>query len=219
MPYGEEELLPLSGIQNFAFCRRQWSLMTIDGVWEENLLTTLGTLLHERAHDSSIREHRGDLIIVRGLWVVSRDLGLSGICDVVEFHKDPSGLPLAGEEGRWSVVPVEYKKGSSKRTDADRLQVCAQAMCLEEMTGADIPTGYLFYGASKSREQVAFDDGLRGKVRSLCEEMHEAYRRKRSYKPKRTGACRSCSLVDDCIPERIGHANVNEYIRRHLVDA
>ena len=219
MPYVEEEFLPLSGIQHFAFCKRQWSLATIDGVWEENLLTTLGALLHERAHDSSIREHRGDLIIVRGLWIVSRELGLSGVCDVVEFHRDPHGLPLTGEEGRWSIVPVEYKKGSRKRTDADRLQVCAQAMCLEEMTGADIPKGYLFYGASKSREQVEFGEALRGKVRSLSEEMHEAYRRQRSYKPRKTNACRSCSLADDCMPDRIGHASVREYVQRRLRDS
>lgn len=218
MPYSEEEYLPLSGIQHFAFCKRQWSLSTIDGIWEENLLTMLGALLHERAHDSSIREHRGNLIIVRGLWVVSHELGLNGICDVVEFHQDPSGLPLSGEEGRWSIVPVEYKKGSSKRTNADRLQVCAQAMCLEEMTGADIPVGYLFYGASKSREQIVFDETMRGRVRSLCREMHEAYGRKRSYKPKKTAACKSCSLIDACIPERIGHANVNEYLQRRLKD-
>lgn len=218
MPYGEEEYLPLSGIQHFAFCKRQWSLATIDGIWEENVLTTLGALLHERAHDGSIREHRGDVIIVRGLWVVSHELGLNGICDVVEFHRDPCGLPLSGEEGRWSIVPVEYKKGSRKRTDADRLQVCAQAMCLEEMTGADIPIGYLFYGASKSREHVAFDEALRGRVRSLCVEMHEAYARRRSYRPKKSAACRSCSLADVCIPERIGHASVSEYLQRRLKD-
>lgn len=218
MAYDDDELLPLSGIQHYAFCKRQWSLLTVDGVWEENQLTMLGSLFHERAHDQSIREHRGDVIIVRGLWVVSHELGLSGVCDVVEFHQDPGGLPLANEEGRWLVVPVEYKHGVSKRTDADRLQVCAQGMCLEEMTGATIGQGFLYYGKSRSREIVPFSDELREKVRRFCEEMHSAYRRKASFKPVKTKACASCSLNARCLPDRVVVANVSAYIRRKLGD-
>ena len=97
--------------------------------------------MHKRAHDEELRERRGDTLVVRGLSVHSRALGLSGKCDVVEFHKDTHGHPLAGEDGLWRAVPVEYKRGSSKANDADRLQLCAQALCLEEMLGADVPLG------------------------------------------------------------------------------
>ena len=128
--YNEDELLALSGIQHFAFCRRQWALIHLEQQWEENLHTVMGGLLHRRAHDGEIKEKRGDVLIVRGLGVRSLTLGLSGICDVVEFRQDEGGVSLAGEEGRWRAVPVEYKKGRRKAEDTDRLQLCAQAYSL-----------------------------------------------------------------------------------------
>ena len=131
--YKEEEFLQLSGIQHFAFCRRQWALAYIEMQWQENVRTVEGKILHENAHDPAIKEKRGDLLIVRAMPVHSREMGASGECDVVEFHKTKDGISIAGREGNYSVVPVEYKRGKPKTDDSDILQVAAQALCLEEM--------------------------------------------------------------------------------------
>ena len=129
--YSEEEYLMLSGIQHFAFCRRQWAMIHIEQQWAENYRTTAGELMHKKAHDEGSFEKRGDLLIVRGLRISSRELGLSGQCDVVEFHRDDEGVKLFGYEGKWTTVPVEYKHGAPKEDNADELQLCAQAICLE----------------------------------------------------------------------------------------
>ena len=136
--YSEEEFLSLSGVQHFAFCRRQWALIHIEQAWADNALTMQGSVMHDRAHDDEVREHRGDKVIVRGLRVHSAELGLSGVCDIVEFHRCATGHPLSGEDGLWRAVPIEYKRGKSKSGNEDRLQLCAQAACLEEMLGDDI---------------------------------------------------------------------------------
>ena len=168
-----EDLLPLSGLQHFAFCRRQWALIHLEQQWQENLRTVEGGLLHRRAHEGAARERRSDTLILRGLQVVSHQLGLSGQCDVVEFHAAPKGVPLQGEEGLWQPYPVEYKRGKPKSHQADELQLCAQAMCLEEMLCCDIPEGALFYGEPRRREPVAFteelrQEGSRVRVSALC---------------------------------------------------
>lgn len=201
--YSEDEFLALSGIQHFAFCRRQWALIHIEQQWGENILTAQGDLMHERAHDESIRERRGDVLTVRGLTVRSAELGVWGKCDVVEFHKDAEGFPLAGEDGLWRVMPVEYKHGRSKAGDEDRLQLCAQAMCLEGMFSCDVSEACLYYGATHSREQVELPAELRDKVRSSFQEMHELYARHYVPKVKRRGSCRACSLVEICVPKGI----------------
>lgn len=216
--YDEDELLALSGIQHFAFCRRQWALIHLEQQWEDNLHTVIGDLLHARAHDEAIREKRGDTLIVRGLSVRSLALGLSGICDVVEFHQDCGGVALAGEEGLWIAVPVEYKKGRKKTTDADRLQLCAQAMCLEEMLCVDIPEAYLYYGATRSRDHVALDDALRKEARETSKAMHDLFRRGQTPRVKPTNACVSCSLKEICFPDLTERETVATYYVRQLRD-
>lgn len=139
--YCEEDFLQLSGLQHFAFCRRQWALIHIEQQWKENLRTVEGDLFHRRAHDDQARERRGDVLILRGLSVASPTLGISGTCDVVEFRADPGGVPLQGEEGLWVPFPIEYKRGAPKSHRADELQLCAQAMCLEEMLCCAVPEG------------------------------------------------------------------------------
>lgn len=136
--YSEADWLALSGIQHFSFCKRQWALIHIEQLWSENYLTTAGHLEHERAHDYAASESRGDMLIMRDLRVYSRALGITGACDVVEFHKSNDGVPLHGRDGLWLPYPIEYKHGKSKTIDADRLQLCAEAMCLEEMLACDI---------------------------------------------------------------------------------
>ncbi|WP_302397902.1 CRISPR-associated protein Cas4 [Eggerthella sinensis] len=214
--YDEDEFLALSGIQHFAFCRRQWALIHLEQVWADNVLTAEGDLMHRRAHDEELRERRGDILAVRGLAVHSRALGLTGKCDVVEFHKDESGHPLAEEDGLWRSVPVEYKRGRSKASDADRLQLAAQALCLEEMLGCDVPEGFLFYGETKSRERVEFGGELRALVASMTNEMHTLYRRRHTPKVKPFPACRSCSLSDLCLPRAIDRTSVADYLAARL---
>ena len=131
MSYQEADYLQLSGLQHFSFCRRQWALIHVEQQWQDNLRTVEGDILHERAHDETIRERSRNKITFRGLRISSSELGISGSCDVVEFLRSDRGTRLAGEDGIWQPYPVEYKRGSSKLIDADRLQLCAQAMCLE----------------------------------------------------------------------------------------
>ena len=212
MTYAEDDYLLLSGIQHFAFCRRQWALIHIENLWAENLRTTEGHILHERAHDSSVREKRGDVITVRGVAVSSPSLGVSGQCDVLEYRRDDSGIPLSGEEGKWRPYPVEYKRGTPKETRADELQLCAQAMCLEEMLCCDIPEGALFYGETRRREVVTFTEELRGEVRECIAEMHRLYDRGYTPKVKPSRSCNACSMKELCLPKLMKTRSVKEYL-------
>ena len=153
MDYKEEDFLQLSGLQHFKFCRRRWALIHIENQWAENYRTIDGSILHQNAHDSQFRESRGDRVITRGVSIHSSLLGVSGQCDVLEYHREDTGIPLAGKEGLWQPYPVEYKRGKPKEGNADSLQLCGQAMCLEEMLCCDIPEGALYYGEIRRRER------------------------------------------------------------------
>lgn len=214
--YSEEDMLALSGIQHYSFCPRQWALIHVERQWADNVLTMEGDLVHKRAHDQGIREKRGDLITIRGLDVHSYSLGLRGQCDVVEFVADDEGVPLAGEQGLWRVVPVEYKRGKSKRIDADRLQLCAQAFCLEEMLCCDVREAFLYYGSTHSRERVDLTPELRSEVVRLADEMHRLFASRHTPYPKKSKACASCSLKDACLPGLKGRETVREYFDRRL---
>lgn len=212
----DEEYLALSGLQHFAFCRRQWALIHIERQWADNLRTVEGDLLHQRAHDAGESESRGDLLIVRELRVVSHRLRVQGVCDVVEFHRDPDGVTLAGREGRWLPYPVEYKRGSPKPGDADALQLCAQALCLEEMLLCDIPEGSLFYGEPRRRTRVALDAGLRVRVEALLAEMRALYARGSTPRAKPQKGCAACSLKELCLPRLAKNPTPSAYLRAHL---
>ena len=211
--YSEQELLPLSGLQHFAFCRRQWALIHIEQQWKENLRTVEGHLLHEKAHDSALRERRGDTLILRNLSIVSYTLGLSGQCDVVEFCQTPNGVPLQGEDGLWLPYPVEYKRGKPKTHQADELQLCAQAMCLEEMLCCAISEGALFYGEPRRRTVVPLTQQLRTQVDSMTREMHEYYRRGHTPKGKPDKSCNACSLKELCLPALLRRPSVAAYLK------
>ena len=214
MAYTEDDFLLISGIQHFAFCRRQWALIYLECVWMDNERTVSGELLHKRVHDPFLTEKRGDLIITRDMPVFSRTLGITGHCDVVEFRNDKAGVPLNNREGFWLPCPVEYKRGHSKVNDEDRLQLCAQAMCLEEMLMSPIiGTAYIYYGETNRREQVALDDRLRLNVRNIVNEMHEYFERGYTPRVKPTKACSSCSLNEMCMPKLPASENsVRAYI-------
>lgn len=216
MTYREEDYLQLSGLQHFQFCRRQWALIHIENQWAENFRTTDGGFFHANAHDAGFRELRGDTLMVRGLSVSSRAMGVSGQCDVVEFHRDPAGVPLAGYEGTWRPFPIEYKRGSPNQWGADELQLCAQAMCLEEMLCCDVPEGALFYGEPHRRTGVAFTPELRQEVRADFEEMHRLYQRGRTLRVKPTKSCNACSLKELCLPVLMKTQSVSSYLRAHI---
>ena len=214
MEYREEDFLQLSGIQHFAFCRRQWALIHLEQQWQENLRTVEGHILHEKAHDAFFTEKRGNLLIARGLPVFSRILGVSGACDVVEFHRSADGVSLFGREERYRPVPVEYKRGKSKEHRADELQLCCQAMCLEEMLLCEeIQIGYLYYGEPKRRQEVKLDETLRMQVCSMLEEMHSYYTRGYTPKSKPGKHCKACSLEDICMPRLYSAGSVEQYIK------
>lgn len=216
MTYDEEDFLRLSGIQHFLFCRRQWALIHIEQQWAENLRTVDGQLMHKNAHDPQSRTRRGDLLTVRGLKIHSARLGLSGECDVVEFRRSPDGVPLAMTEGLWLPYPVEYKRGSAKPGPMDEAQLCAQAICLEEMFCCDIPEGALFYGETRRRQAVVFSPELRQTVAEAAQEMHQLFRRGSTPRVKPTKACNACSLKELCLPRLMRVQSVSTYLHDEL---
>lgn len=214
--YSEEDYLMLSGIQHFAFCRRQWAIIHIEQQWAENYRTTAGELMHKKAHDEGSFEKRGNLLIVRGLRISSHELGVSGQCDVVEFHQDERGVELFGYDGKWHPVPVEYKRGTPKENIADELQLCAQAICLEEMFQVSILNGYLYYGENRRRSYIEFTDSLREEVKKMTKEMHELLRRGYTPNVKPTKHCKACSLENLCVPKLQKVMKVREYIEQNI---
>lgn len=219
MEYREEDYIQLSGIQHFSFCRRQWALIHIEQLWAENLRTVEGELLHHKAHDSADRESRGDLYILRGVNVQSRELGVSGQCDVIEFYRCDDGIPLQAKEGLWKPYPIEYKKGQPKENDADRLQLCGQAMCLEEMLSCKIERGALFYGETRRREEVIFSSELRNTVRGYLEEMHNYFKRGYTPRVKPFKGCNACSMAEFCLPKMLKQKSVSTYLNRSIEEA
>ena len=216
MIYSEEDFLQLSGLQHFRFCRRQWALIHIESQWAENYRTTDGAILHENAHNGDFRESRGDLLIVRDLRIFSPTLGVSGACDVLEFHRSETGVPLKDRDGLWQPYPVEYKRGKPKEGTEDALQLCGQAMCLEEMLCCEVPCGALYYGEPRRRAEVIFTPELRQEVTSLLAEMHDLYRRGHTPKVKPTKACNACSLKELCLPKLMKNKSVSDYLRRGM---
>ena len=218
--YQPDELLPLSGIQHFVFCRRQWALIHIEQQWKENALTAEGRIMHKRTDDPFFTETRKGIITARSVPIASYRLGLSGVCDVVEFTSSPEGVKLPNRDGLYLAAPVEYKRGREKRDPCDEAQLCAQAVCLEEMLSVTIPRGFLYYGETRHRVEVDLTAELRGLVREMSEEMHAYFARGYTPRVKTSKACRSCSLADICLPvlqEKVIPAS--KYIQQHVEGA
>ncbi len=219
MTYEEDDYLLISGIQHFAFCRRRWALIHIESQWEDNALTISGEIMHERAHDPHITEKRKDVIMVRGMPVFSRTLGVRGVCDVVEYRRNEAGVSLFGRKGLWLPCPVEYKRGRPLAKGADRLQLCAQAMCLEEMLACPpIEEAYLYYGEIKRRDAVPLDNALRETVRLMFSEMRGYYERQHTPRVKPSKSCKNCSMADVCLPELPKEGRVAAYIQSALAE-
>lgn len=207
--YDEDDLLPISGLQHLAFCERQWALIHIEGIWTENRLTVEGRHLHERVHQME-SETRGDVRIVRGLRLRSLHLGLSGQADVVEFH--------AGERTELPF-PVEYKRGRPKPDRCDEVQLCAQALCLEEMLETHIPEGAIFYGQPRRRHEVVFNDDLRQETERLAAQMQQLFKEGKTPIAAYENKCDNCSLYPWCMPKTTGsHIPVEDYMKKFFDD-
>jgi CRISPR-associated exonuclease Cas4 len=191
--YAEADLIPLSAVQHFVVCPRQCALIHLEQVWLENVRTAEGRAAHEKV-DKGGSEKRAGLRRSFGVPLRSLALGLSGRADVVEFHADPNGGPER-------PFPVEHKRGKPKAGDEDRVQLCAQALCLEEMTGRPVPEGALFYGQRKRRTGVVFDDALRRRVETVAEAVHTLFSDEVTPPPPTTAPCAECSLYPACRPD------------------
>lgn len=195
MPFTEDQLLPLSALQHLLYCERQCALIHLEQVWTENEFTAQGRVLHERAHegpDEARFNPRGQRVrITRGLPVRSLELGLSGQCDVVEFH------------GSDAILPVEYKRGKPKAHAADEVQLCAQALALEEMLGRPVARGALYYGQRRHRTEITFDEGLRRLTRDTAQRLHELMASRVTPLAARAPKCDACSLLGLCLPEAL----------------
>lgn len=192
MSYTEDDLIAISALQHFAFCERQCALIHIEQMWDENRLTAEGRIMHEHVHEAG-EESRGDVRIERGVPLRSLRLGLIGKADVVEFHKV--------EGGNWQPYPVEHKRGKPKLEDCDKVQLCAQALCLEEMLGVEAPSGAIFYGRTRHRLDVEFDTALRQATERVTRQAHDLIGSGKTPKPVYDKKCKSCSLIDQCLPE------------------
>ena len=214
MSYTEDDLLPLSALQHLLFCERQCALIHIEQAWVENLYTAEGRILHEHV-DSGRSESRGDVRIEFSVPLRSLRLGLVGKADVVEFHrvKDKDEPTADGSYG-WRPFPVEYKRGKQKREDWDKVQLCAQALCLEEMMAVGVPEGSLFYGKVRRRLDVVFDKDLRSKTEETAQRLHDLVESGHTPAPVYTKACDRCSFFESCLPKTLdGHKSVKQYMK------
>ncbi|MDO7788726.1 CRISPR-associated protein Cas4 [Desulforamulus aquiferis] len=218
--YEEEDFLALSGIQHFAYCERQWGIIHIENQWVENVRTVEGKILHERVDDPYFSETRNNVKIVRSVPIKSHTLGLYGVADVVELHLNSAAVAeLAEEESLIRYSIVEYKRGKPKSDDRDEVQLCAQAICLEEMLSINIDFGYLYYGQTKHRHRVEFDNCLRKRVRELTEKMHSLYLKGETPQAKYSKQCKNCSLINVCVPEVAKYnKRTNKYLKGLIDD-
>lgn len=214
----DADFLMLSGLKHFRFCRRRWALVHLEQQWQENALTLEGHYMHERVHDDNFTELRGSVLLSRGMPVRSEMLKITGECDMVELHKNENGVPIQGREGLWQVYPVEYKHGEPDERGADELQLCAQAMCLEEMLVTEIPEGAIYYGKTRHRMTVALTEDLRKQTKDALTEMHRLFAQGCTPKAKWTRACKNCSLVEICLPKLEKRMRASEYVKHMLAE-
>lgn len=216
--YTEDELLPISALQHLLFCERQCALIHIEQSWDENRLTAEGRILHERVHEQE-SESRGDVRIARGVRLRSLRLGLIGMADVVEFHRGAAAnlkSQISDIKSQWTPLPVEYKRGRPKPDSCDKVQLCAQAMCLEEMLGCAIAEGAIFYGVPRRREGVAFDSGLRSKTERAATRLHELVASTVTPPARYEKKCRNCSLFSICMPKAMQTRSAKRFLEDAL---
>jgi CRISPR-associated exonuclease Cas4 len=227
--FSQDDLIPISSLADLVFCERRAALHFVEGIWEENQFTAEGHILHNKTHEAD-SETRRNIRIVRGLRLRSLKLGLSGIADVVEFHRlnssfsednpdrdMPSGIGLSGTNGFWKPFPIEYKRGTLKHEKSYEIQLCAQALCLEEMLNVRTASGAVFYGKSMRRREVEFTYGLRQETQVAARRMHDLIASGQTPSPVYEKRCESCSLMSECLPKTIQkRRSVKTYLMRML---
>lgn len=214
--YTEDDLIMISALQHFVFCPRQCALIHIEQAWAENRLTAEGRIMHERVHEGT-DESRGDIRITRGLPLRSLRLGIVGVADVVEFHRlaraPEPGVQQTGKGDCWLPFPIEYKRGKPKPDHCDAVQLCAQAISLEEMLGVEVPAGALFYGATRRRLDVSFTGELRMEVEEAAAGAHRLLESGQTPKAVYSKRCENCSLLADCLPKAVARGkSINRYL-------
>ncbi len=203
----ERELIAVSALNQYVYCPRRCALIFIEQAWSENPFTAEGRIMHEKA-DSNKFESRGNVRIDYSVPLRSLRLGLIGKADVVEFHKK--------DDETWQPFPVEYKRGKPKIDDSDKVQLCAQAICLEEMLNVEINEGALFYGLTRRREDVVFDKALRMETEDSARKVHELIASGITPKAEYSAKCKKCSLVELCLPKTCSKARS---VRNYLLTA
>lgn len=217
--YTEDDYLMISGIQHFFYCQRQWGLIHVEGQWESNIHTIRGDIIHEKVDEPFLMERRGGLIISRSVPVLTHEYRFYGVADLVEFTKSDFGVAIVGKEGRYQIQPVEYKKGKPKESNCDSIQLCLQAICLEEMYRTHIELGSIYYAKTRRRIDVEFGDSLRKATVDTIKQMHRFYSEgvtpKEEYSPK----CNHCSLYNLCLPKVLSKKRlVKEYVLSRLTE-
>lgn len=206
--FADDDLLPLSALQHLVYCERRFALVHIERAWVDNPFTVEGTA-HHSVIDEGRSESRGALLFLRSVPLVSRRLGISGKSDLVELHAAPDdgdAVAIPGHPGRWRLLPVEYKRGSARDVAAFEVQLCAQALCLEEAFGGRIEAGALFSFRQRKRRPVVFDDDLRGRTESACARIHELFAARETPPPWYASKCKSCSMLEPCQPRAPEHS-------------
>lgn len=214
--WDEAEYLMISGIQHFIFCRRQWALIHIEQAWAENYFTAHGQLLHERVDDYLNTEKRGDVISVRGMDIASYRLGMSGRCDLVEFHKSDQGVFIPRLKGKYIPIPIEYKRGKAKMDDSDRYQLLAQIISLEDMLNIQLSEVKIFYHEVRKRISYCFNEKDKDSLIQISDEMHGYYQKGYTPKAKYQKKCKACSLVDICLPKTEAVESASAYLNRKV---
>ncbi len=217
--YTEDNLLPISAVAHYVHCPRRFALLHLEQIWADNIFTAEGTVMHEKA-DSGENESRGDTKIIRTLRLRSLRLGITGIADVVEFHRCETidgGVAIPHISGTWLPFPIEYKRGAAKNIDSYCAQLCAQALCLEEMLQVDIPEGALFLGLKQHRTPVVFDASLREKTESACRDIHQLFATGITPSPIYSKRCESCSIIEQCQPRAINSGkSAHDWVDRQI---
>lgn len=223
--FTEEEFLPISLLQHLLFCTRRAALVHTEGIWSDNIFTALGQNMHERVHTTGV-ESRKDFRITRGLLLRSLNLGITGKADVVEFHRlddayndateaDKRAVKLEGVTGLWRAYPVEYKSGHLRHELGYEIQLCAQAICLEEMLCTHVPEGSIYYGKTGRRLDLLFDSQLRLATQTACNELHLLLNSQKTPPAEYGPKCDKCSLLDFCLPKVVTkNRSVKSYMDR-----
>lgn len=209
----------LSGIQHYYFCKKQWALIHMNQEWAESADTMQGQIVHKKVDDPFIKEKRGTVFYSRALPLSSKTLGLSGIADLVEFHKDEKGIEVFGKKGKWKPIIVEYKKGKKRKDLENELQLTAQVICLEEYFNIEINKSYIYQFETKTREEIIIDQSLRKKAYQITEEMHTVYESRKIPNVEQSKKCYRCSLKDICMPSLKKDFNsIENYLRSSVND-